>query len=272
MLSAELRDKKGWLFDLDGCLYHTDQPAPGAQELLELLQRDGKQVACVTNNSRQSPGEIAEKLAWMGFDLAPDQIFPATDAVGRYIRKRYGVSTVMVAGSESLERAIEGQGHRTIQLDAVQTADIIVIGRDTEFTFDKLQAIVEQEKRGARIVTANPDMWHPGPGGRRVPETGALAAAVAAITGKPMETVGKPEPHLFQYAMRLFGADPEQCVMVGDNLNTDIAGGRGAGMSTVWIRGLDPIQQVGGGAEEPTPNLVVLDMLELLALYKGFSE
>ena len=259
-----------FFFDLDGCVYHQDQPAPGAGELFQLLRRDGKRIGVITNNSRQTAAEIEQKLLRMDLWVAADEIFTATEMTGAYLMERYGRQTVKVVGSKSLAQAIRQWGHEVVDLRAADRTDAVVIGRDIEFTFDKLQTIVDLAGAGARVIAANPDAFHPGGQGRRIPETGALTAAVEAILGEPVESVGKPGTYMYEYGMRKYGVRPQQCVMVGDNLLTDIAGGSRSGMGTVWIRGAGMNQRIAEEGERtgPIPDLAVDQLADLLKAYR----
>jgi ribonucleotide monophosphatase NagD (HAD superfamily) len=129
---------------------------------------------------------------------------------------------------------------------------------------------VDSEGAGSLLIATNPDAFHPGLGGSKVLETGALVASVEAIIGKPIQYVGKPAPHLFHFGMRLYGVKAEQCVMVGDNLYTDIAGGIHAGMRTVWIRGAGMNQSLAE-REHPgaMPDIIVNSMEELVTYYNN---
>ncbi|UVI28011.1 HAD-IIA family hydrolase [Paenibacillus spongiae] len=243
---------------MDGTLYYRDRPAPGAQELLNYLRGNGKKVGFITNNSRNTAGEIARKLFGIGIFAQPDEIVTATDAVGSYLMGQYGPLKVKAAGSQSMQQAIAEKGHRIIPLPSAEQADVIVLGRDTDFSFDKLQQIVNDVERGVKLVATNPDLYHPGPGGSKIPETGALARAIEAITGQPVPSIGKPGPYLFECAMNKYGAEARHCTMVGDNLETDIAGGVRAGMRTIWLRSGGMNQTLtGGDASVPIPDVII---------------
>lgn len=256
-----------YLFDLDGCIYHTDRPAPGAMELIRQLEHDGNRVGFLTNNSRESAAEIAAKVQAMGISVQERQIVTATETVGEFMKARFGTVSAAIAGSSGLARAVERCGHSLVELAGREFADVVVIGRDTAFTFDKLQSIVDRVESGAKLVAANPDSWHPGPNGRKVVETGALLASVLAITGQAPEFAGKPAPFIFEFALHKLGATTQSCVMIGDNLSTDIAGGAAAGMATVWISspetGTDNI-----GPSTMSPDLIVDGLEMLLAIYR----
>ncbi|HEY4430670.1 MAG TPA: HAD-IA family hydrolase [Paenibacillus sp.] len=112
----------------------------------------------------------------------------------------------------------------------------VIVGRDIAFTYAKLEEAVRCVDLGARLIVANPDVSHPGKGGRRVPETGALAAAIIAVVGgTQVEYAGKPGASMLQLAMERCGSAPATTVMIGDNPSTDIAGARNVGMNAVWI-------------------------------------
>lgn len=262
------KEMNAYFFDLDGCIYHGDMLDRGAKQLLELLHEHGKKTFFITNNSRQTRSEIADKLNQMGLSIQPDQILTATDYVNVYVREKYGSVTVTIVGSDSLARSFQDNGFRVLPIHAEEYPEVVVIGRDTAFTYDKLQLIVEAQRQGAQIISVNPDMCHPGANGVRVPETGALVAALEAMIGREIPSFGKPAPYLFQYGMELCGEEPQHCVMVGDNLLTDIAGGSCAGMNTVWIRlNQDPALVESHCSAGQAPTFIVDNMKQLASLY-----
>ncbi|AJY74771.1 HAD-IIA family hydrolase [Paenibacillus beijingensis] len=229
-----LSNIKVCFFDLDGCVYHGSRLSPGVIPLLAELRQRAIRFAFLTNNSRLRAPDIGARLAAMGLNVAARSIVSVTDIAGAYIRDKFGRVTVKTIGSDGLARSIEEAGHTAVAWDG-PSPDVVIVGRDTEFHYGKLQQIAADIGRGARLIAANPDRYHPGASGERIPETGALLAAIEAITGGTAECIGKPEPYIFEHGMKLFGAAPEHCVMVGDNPDTDIAGSIRAGLKSVWI-------------------------------------
>jgi ribonucleotide monophosphatase NagD (HAD superfamily) len=110
----------------------------------------------------------------------------------------------------------------------------VVLCRDTDFDYARLAAIARALAAGAELWVANPDLTHPGAGGRIVPETGALLAAVRAVApAAPPRVFGKPEPALFLTG--LAGTPPAEALMLGDNPATDIAGARALGLPALLL-------------------------------------
>lgn len=224
----------GYCFDLDGCLYRGTEAVPGAQDLLEHLRNLNKKVSFISNNSNQSAPEVVHRLQTMGIAAHPDEVWVPTDAVGEFLMESFGLVSVYALGSEAVVAALVTSGLTVVDPKAPR-CDIVLVARDLGFSFEKLQAASRFVQGGARLVAANPDSYHPGAGGLRVPETGALVAAIVEVTGQPALTLGKPGPYLFQRALEQMNLDPSAVVMVGDNLDTDIAGAQNLGLDSVWI-------------------------------------
>ncbi|MCU6708107.1 HAD-IIA family hydrolase [Paenibacillus sp. J5C_2022] len=231
-----LRRANVYFFDLDGCVYHGTRLDPDAKLLIQQLRKKGREVFFITNNSRERAREIGVKLSDMGLPVAPERIIAATDYVCTHVLETYGSISVKVAGSPGLEEAFREEGVRLLPLHSEETAQLIVIGRDTDFSYRKLQSIAEDARNGAALLSVNPDASHPGENNRSIPETGALAASVEYMLGYKVDYFGKPAPYLFHYGIRMSGYHSEQCVMIGDNLYTDIQGAAKVGMRTVWLR------------------------------------
>lgn len=263
MMRMKTSDMDAYLFDLDGCIYYGDSPAPGAVTLLEVMKRDQKPCFFVTNNSTHSGEQIAERLRGMGLEVNADQVLTVTEYLGQYVLDKYGRRSIKAAGSAALMDALARCGHQLIEMDSVEQPEVVIIGRDTEFTYSKLQTIAHHAERGALLIAGNPDTYHLGKLRERIPETGALAAAVEAVVERQVEYVGKPEPHIFKYAAYKYGLNLERCVMVGDNYDTDILGGYRSGMQTIWISG----DSSRSSAARKLHDLAVDHMQELYELY-----
>lgn len=227
-------DYAGYCFDLDGCLYRGGEAVPGARDLLGHLRASNKKVAFISNNSHQSAVEVVSRLALFGIAATPEEIWVPTDAAGAFLAETYGLVSVYPLGSEAVVAALGASGLTVVGSEA-PWCDIVLVARDLEFSFEKLQAATRFIQGGARLVAANPDAYHPGEGGLRVPETGALVAAIVEVTGHKALTLGKPAPYLFRRALGQMNLDPSAVVMVGDNLDTDIAGAQNLGLDSIWI-------------------------------------
>lgn len=221
---------KGFLLDWDGCCAMENKLVPGA---VNFLSRHASRSAIVSNNSTNTPEDFVRILARHNLTFGVDRIILAGVEALKRARRR-SASRVLVLGDPRMKRLA-----RRLDLPLVdRQADLVVLLRDTTFTYDRMTAAADSLANGARLIVSNPDRSHPGLSGRRVPETGALLAALMAIVdfdAIEVEMVGKPSPILYQRASDAIGLPFRELAMIGDNPATDIAGADALGMPTLLV-------------------------------------
>jgi HAD superfamily hydrolase (TIGR01450 family) len=219
----------GFLVDVDGTLVSGGKALPEAPQFLSAL-RD--RFVLVSNDAEHTPDELAHKLQSLQLPVPAERIVLAgTTAIDEVAVERPG-ARVMLLASASLQAYARQAGLWIVENEA----EVVVLGRDRHFSYDKLATAANAIRGGAPLIVANPDLVHPGPQGAVVPETGALLAALLACTGRvPYCVVGKPEPTLFTAALALLGTLPEDTVMIGDNPATDGEGARRLGIGYIEV-------------------------------------
>lgn len=222
------------LIDLDGTLLAGDRLLPGAADFL----RDPPcPFAIVSNDSEHTPAQLARKLRSLGVVVPADRfILAGMVAIDGLARRAPGEAT-MVLGSPAMRHAARDAG----LLVTDNAPRRILLMRDRSFTYARLAAAAAAIFDGAAVTLACPDLSHPGRRGEPVPEAGALAAALRACAGPfELEIIGKPEPTLFAAGAQRLGVNPEDCIMVGDNPNTDGLGAARMGMQFYLMPGSAP--------------------------------
>jgi 4-nitrophenyl phosphatase len=222
----------GFVFDLDGCVWQGERLNPGAAETLRLLHEAGRGVAYLTNNSRATGADISAKLRRLGVTPVEHALTPL-EILGTVIAERYGRSRVLVIGAPELAAVVKAAGHELVDVHAWREATVVAVGNDFDLTYERLTAASRAAAAGAPLVTPNVDPRLPLEDGDFLPGCGALVAAVTAAAGVKPVVVGKPEPPLFQIALRRLGLAPHEAAMVGDSVTSDVAGARAVGMRTV---------------------------------------
>lgn len=231
----KLADLNGFAFDLDGCVWAGEALLPGAREFLRALRQRGKRLVFISNNSRELPESVRERLNRLGVEASGREVLTALELLGPAIAQRFGRTQVLALGTEEMVRTLEAHGHRVVPLERWREARVVAIGNDPAFDFAKLKAASQAVARGAGFVTVNLDPRLPLEEGEFDPGCGALAEALATASGVRPLVVGKPEPFIFRAALERLGCQPHEAAMVGDSLKTDIQGGLAAGMVTVWL-------------------------------------
>ncbi len=222
------------LLDMDGVLYHGDRPLPGAIDFLRRIQLCPHLF--ITNNPILPPAEVVEKLARMGLPQPkPEQIITSAQAAARWLNKEKPGFRYFAVGADGLHQALQAVG-----IADSKNADFVVVGEGPGIDFESLTTGINLiVKQGARLVATNPDInvdatldgEH-----RLVPGGGALVAPFALASGVEPVIIGKPNPLLFEMALEQLGCEPEQCLMIGDRPDTDIAGAAALGMQTALVR------------------------------------
>ena len=217
------------LCNLDGCLTRGRTLAPGAAELAELA---GARLWIVSNNSTHDQAELSVELSVLGIAVAPERIALAGMHALDIVHSRWPRARVLMLAAESLERRARALGLTPVADDC----DVVLLARDPELSFARLDTAVRAAARGRPVVIANPDTTHPREDGQPTIESGSLAAALrAAVPNAQCIVVGKPEASLFRAALTGAGGRPDDAVMIGDTPATDIAGAMAMGIAAILI-------------------------------------
>ena len=246
------------VLDMDGTVYRGEAPIAGAFEALARWRQNSIPVMFVTNNSTHSREEFAAKLTRMGHQTEAEQIVNTAYATGRLLASRYPEgAAVYVVGAPALSRAVTDAGFVVSE----QEADVVVVGLDRAMTYDKLRTAVRLILDGAEFIATNPDPLIPH-GPHLDPGAGTLVAAVHAATAHVATpvVVGKPQPMLVSLALEGLGTSPQNSVMVGDQLGTDVCAGQRAGLFSVLVTtGVPPT----GAATSVVADRVIADLSEI---------
>ncbi len=228
-----LGDFQAYLFDVDGTLVYPRQAIQGAREALLALKRAGKRTLIVTNNSLLSRAEMAAKLQGFDFPIDESDIATAVVATAAFISQERPGARVQVLGSQGLRREL-----RQVGLEIVEDGrevDYLVVGCDTDVTYERLAFAMRAANAGARFVAVNQDQIIPDAHGG-FPGSALFVGAIRGATGRdPDVVIGKPSVLLLEEVLTLLGLPAEECLFVGDSLMTDAPGARSVGMPCLLV-------------------------------------
>lgn len=248
-----------FLFDLDGVLYRGSDPVPGAPETIRSLRSLGKGMAFVTNNSARTPQAVVDHLRSVQIEAAPEEVVTSALVTAELVGER-GLRTAYVIGGEGLRSALAARGLQILDGEP-READVVVVGWDRGITYDALRIASVLIEDGAAFVASNADASFPAADGHAWPGAGATVAAIETTTGARAEVVGKPHPPLLEAARRAAGDG--RPLLVGDRLDTDIAGAAGLGWdSALVLTGISTREEADAGPIRPT--YVVVDLRGLV--------
>ncbi len=221
---------QGFYFDLDGTVYLSDSLIPGADRVIRLLRENGKKVVFLSNKPIQTREDYASKLTRLGIPTQPDEVINSTFVMTHYLKKNAPHARLFVVGETPFVEELKRAGFSIT--DEPREIEYVVVAFDRTFDYRKLNIAYQAIKLGAHFIATNPDRTCPVEGGE-IPDCAGMIAAIEAVTEKKVEViVGKPSPIMIQAALDVLGLKPEDCILIGDRLETDIKMGRESGIAT----------------------------------------
>ena len=242
----ELKNIKLFLLDMDGTIYLDDKLFDKVPELLELIRKRGGRYLFLTNNSSKSVDKYVEKLASLGINSTEDDFLTSVNATALYLKNK-GYKKIYALGTKAFREQLSDEGLNVT--DSLSDGiDCLCLGFDTELSFKKLEDACILLGRGVDYVATNPDWVCPTWYGS-VPDCGALAQMLFHSAGRMPRVIGKPQPEMVYLAMEKTSTAPDQTVIIGDRLYTDIACGVNAGVGTLFVLSgegtVDDIEKTG---------------------------
>lgn len=228
-----LADKRLFLLDMDGTLYLDDRLFDKVPEFLSHVRRIGGRYLFLTNNSSRGVEGYMEKLSRMGIPTAPEDYLTSVDAAIDHLRRFHAGEKCYVFGTRAFYGQLQTAGIPVTDRPE-DDVDILLCGFDRELTFQKLEDACILLNRGVTWLATNPDWVCPTWYGS-VPDCGSVCRMLTTATGREPTVIGKPRPQMALLAMERTGFSPEQTVLLGDRLYTDVACGVNAGIDTVFV-------------------------------------
>ena len=225
-----LRNKAGFICDMDGVIYHGNTLLPGVREFVDWLQQEQKQFLFLTNANHYTPVELHQKLARMGLDVDPSHFYTSALATASFLKSQAPGCSAYVVGDHGLQNALYDAGITINEIDP----DYVVIGEPDSFGYDNIVRAIRLVNDGAKLIGTNSDITGPTESGI-VPGCGALIAPIERATGKRAYFVGKPNPLMMRTGLRMLGVHSEDAVMIGDRMDTDMIAGIESGLDTVLV-------------------------------------
>jgi arabinose operon protein AraL len=237
-----------------------------------MLRRSGKRIIFISNNPTNCREDYAEKLTHLGMPATSCDIITSAYILANHLSTHEPDLPLYVVGEAKLKMELIRHGLSVIDDDFDQDTKgvidatkigAVVIGFDRTLDYRKLNTAYQALKRGARFFATNTDRACPVPGGD-IPDAGAIVAYLEHLTDRKVELLaGKPSHLILQTAFQLLKLLPENCLLIGDRLETDIRMGQVAGMHTCLVLSGVTSREQAASAPNP-PEFIVQTLFELL--------
>ena len=220
---------RGVLLDIDGVLHVSVQPVAGAIETLLWLERQGYPACFVTNTTTSSRATLVRHLQAIGLPLDEERVVTAPVATANYIRQHYPGKRCWLLTKGDTARDFAG-------IDLVAShADIIVIGGAEELlSYENMNRAFRMLMDGAILLATHVNLYWRTSEGLQL-DSGPFVHALELATGQRATVLGKPNLAFFEQALLTIGVQPQEAVMVGDDIENDISGAQRAGLHGVLV-------------------------------------
>ena len=252
MKTLDFNEKKGFICDMDGVIYHGNRLLPGAKDFIKWLIDEKKDYLFLTNNSSYTPKELKQRLLRLGLEVGEEHFYTSALATAAFLKEQAPDCSVYAIGEAGLIKALYDAG---ISMNDVNP-DYVVVGEGKAYSLDSLTKATNLVLGGAKLIGANSDLTGPVDCGI-APACGALVSPIELATGARAYFCGKPNPLMMRIGLRLLNCYSVDAVMIGDRMDTDVISGLESGMSTVLVlSGVTSREELKSYAYRPT---VVLD-------------
>ena len=225
-----LLQKKGFICDMDGVIYHGDRLLPGVREFVDWLYAEKKEFLFLTNNSAKTQRELQAKLSRMGLDIDEKHFYTSALATAEFVAHQKPGARAFVIGEPGLLNALYERG--LVLTDT--SPDYVVVGESTSYNYDNICRAVRHVFGGARLIATNPDLTGPTEQGI-VPACRALVKPIEMVTGQDAYYIGKPNPLMMRTGLNLLGVHSSEAAIIGDRMDTDIVAGIESGLDTLLV-------------------------------------
>jgi len=250
---------RAMIIDMDGVLWRGPEPIGDLAAVFKRIEQKGLKAILATNNPTITVEQYLDKLHVFGVTLFAEQVITSAIATAQYLTDRFPQrGPVFVIGEEGIRHALSAQDF----FPAEDTALAVIVSLDRDLTYEKLLRATLLIRSGVPFIVTNPDNTLPIPGGF-APGAGSIAAAIQSATDQQPVVIGKPQPEMYRIALDRMGVSPVETIVVGDRLETDIAGGQTLGCITgVVLSGVATLDSVNSW--EQTPDYIELDLGSLV--------
>jgi len=227
---STIRNKQGFLCDMDGVIYHGNSILEGAPEFVRWLEENGKQYLFLTNASSRTPLELKQKLARMGLDIDITKFYTSALATANFLNSQDPGCSAYIIGEAGLYNALYDMG---ISMNDANP-DYVVVGETRSYNYEQITRAIYHVKNGARLIGTNPDMTTPGENGI-IPACRALISPIELASERSAYFIGKPNALMMRTGLKILGVHSAEAAIIGDRMDTDIIAGIETGLDTVLV-------------------------------------
>lgn len=255
----DLKNIKALILDMDGVLWHAYHPIGDLDYIFSKLSEKNIKHVFASNNGTIHVNKYVEKISKLGISVKAEEIYTSGKVAAEILKSRFPErSNIYVVGEEGLKQTLAEAGFTHSDNNVVA----VIGGLDFGITYEKIKIAADLVRDGAPFIATNPDATYPITDGQS-PGAGSIIASITVASGVEPEFIGKPQPTMFTKSLEYLGTRAEETLVVGDRLETDIAGAQAAGCRTaVVLTGVS--NRWMAEAWQPEPDVIAEDLTTII--------
>ena len=226
----KLTEKKAYICDMDGVIYHGNKLIDGAREFVDWLKAQKKKFLFLTNSSARSTRQLRQRFSDMGIEIGEDHFMTSALATASFLASQHPGARVYAIGESGLINALHDKG---FSIDHVNP-DYVVVGETRTYNYEQIENAIRFVLRGAKLIGTNPDVTGPSEAGI-VPACRALISPIELAADRKAYFIGKPNPLIMRHAIKKIKCRREETFIIGDRMDTDIIAGIESEIETVLV-------------------------------------
>ncbi len=223
---------RGILLDIDGVLHVSMQPVNGAADTLHWLDQKGYQTRFVTNTTTMNRATLAQRLQQIGLPIPEERLLTAPVATANYIRQHFPGKRCWVLTKG--DTAADFIGIELVEPSAADIGVVVIGGAEELLTYEAMNNAFRLVMNGATLLAMHTNMYWRTTSGLQL-DSGPFVRALEIATGKQAVVLGKPDRAFFEQALLSLSVQPDEALMIGDDIENDVAGAQRAGMHGILV-------------------------------------
>jgi len=271
-MSINVKEIELFAIDLDGVVYRGETLLPGASDFINEIRRLNKSLIFITNSTLRPRRHYIKRLLKMGINADENEIITAAYATGIFLKKQLKNKKpkIFLLGEDGLKEELGILNPVFIDPESEERSDAVVVGLDRKINYEKICKAFKDILNGSLFIGVNGDYLWPVDNGF-MPGVGVFLSALEKATGRSPVIVGKPNTFMLKMAIERKRYHPQNVLMIGDKLDSDIFMGKRAGVKTALVlSGVTTEDELKKAPYEVKPDIVAKDLSHLYKLI--FSE
>lgn len=217
---------KALLCDIGGVLYVGQKPINGAIEVIKRIKKEYP-VRFLTNSTQKTNAQIIIKLQEMGFDIKSEELITALDVTKMFLLQEQSSAEYLLC--DDAQSFFD-------DLQSYPKKYVVVGDAQDNFNYQNLNKAFRTLQDGASLIAVANNRYFKDDDNKLSMDAGCFVSALEYASRKKAMIIGKPSKEFYHLACKNLGLHPSECMMIGDDISSDIQGAQDAGLKATLVK------------------------------------